>query len=80
MASSQVITEAMLKVTKAFRPSPAAIAKGTLPTTPMRIDSTPATKAVPAATSGTLATVPSPMNSPVTSLPLARIRGLSTTM
>ncbi len=48
--------------------------------TPIRMLSSPATRAVPAATSGMLGVLPSPMNWPSASLTVAMIKGLSTTM
>ena len=66
--------EAMVVASSAFTPRPAAMAKGCLATTPMRMVMTPATSAVIAATCGT------PSMLPDASLPRPMMRGFSTTM
>ena len=65
---------AIVDASSAFTPSPAAIAKGCLAITPMRIVITPATSAVTAATCGT------PRVFPAESAPVPITRGLRTTM
>ena len=77
MACGQVIRGAMVKASRAFSPSPAAMPIGNRPTTPIRIVITPATSAVAAATwviaESTLAPItapaPSRYGSPPTRLP-----------
>ncbi len=60
IASSQVDCDAIATATKALRPSPVASASGKLATAPIRIVSTPATRAVPAAIAARLGSVPPP--------------------
>jgi hypothetical protein len=74
MASAQLICDATEKVTKALRPSPVATANGYLPTTPIRIVMTAATRAVTAATCGM------PRTRPSASGTVPMISGLRTTM
>jgi hypothetical protein len=74
IASAQVISGAISYATSAFTPSPAASASGNRATTPIRMVSTPATRAVPAARAAIGSFAPSP------STPLPRISGLRTTM
>ena len=64
MASAQLICDAMEKATKAFSPSPVASASGKLATTPIRIVSTPATRAVAAATIARFGAAPPPRKLP----------------
>ena len=80
MASAQLICEAIENATNAFSPRPVASASGKLATTPIRIVSTPATRAVAAATSARFGVEPPPRKLPSASGTVPMISGFSTTM
>ena len=80
MASAQLICEAIENATNAFSPSPVARASGKLATTPIRIVTTPATRAVAAATSARFGVWPPPRKLPSASGTVPMISGFSTTM
>ena len=80
MASAHVICDAIPTATKVFKPSPVASASGKLATAPIRIDITPATRAVAAATSARLGASPPPRNFPSPSFAKPMISGFNATM
>ncbi len=82
MACGQVISGAIVKARKLFRPRPAAIASGKRPMAPIAMVSTPATRAVAAETRPIETTGLStpPMYWPLMSWAVPMIRALSTTM
>ena len=80
IASCQVILEAMATATKVFKPRPVANANGKLAITPIRIDRTPATRAVAAAIRARFGASPPPIYLPSASLVKPMIRGFSATM
>ena len=80
IASAQVMPDAMENATNAFSPSPVASASGKLATTPIRIVSTPAASAVPAAIAERFGSAPPPRKLPSASWANPMISGLRTTM
>ncbi len=80
IASAQVMPAAIVNATNALRPRPVASASGKFATTPMRIVSRPATRAVAAAIAARFGASPPPRNLPSPSWAKPRINGLSTMM
>ena len=80
IASAHVIRDAIPTATNVLRPKPVASASGKFATTPIRIDMTPATSAVAAATNARLGASPPPRNLPSPSFANPIINGLSATM
>ena len=82
MASPHVDWRAIVLATNALRPSPVARARGKLAKPPIRIVSTPATSAVPAAIAGMPlpGSAPPPRKAPVESGTKPRMSGFSTMM
>ena len=82
IASSHVDRVAIAFATNALRPSPVARASGKLATVPIRMVSTPATSAVPAAITGRFdpSPAPPPRKAPVESGTKPRMSGFSTMM
>ena len=82
IASAQVMRGASENATTGSSPSPAAIAIGIRPMSPMMIDITPATSAITAATAGIEppTSLNPPISDPVPSVAVPRMRGPRTTM
>ena len=80
IASCHDIFEAIPTATKVFSPRPVASANGKLATTPIKMDITPAIKAVAAATNARLGASPPPRYFPSPSFARPMISGFSATM